>query len=128
MIQAILPYRQLMTPKWIHKYFTISHAFYPQYFEILPTIAATWQRALQVQLVPPNILASTDDVTLTITVAMDTVLSDSIDHDPSFGISGGSFFIGLHQTDRINFLHVVTYRETKTEYSCKMKLHLMVPL
>jgi len=34
---------------------------------------------------------------------MDTVLADSIDHDPSFGIRDGNFFIGLHQTDRTNY-------------------------
>ncbi|XP_065889951.1 uncharacterized protein [Dysidea avara] len=104
-VQTILPYYQLMTPKWIHKYSTITgpHALYPQYFEILPTTGANWQRALQVQLVPPGILASTDDITVTITVAMNTVLANSIDHDPSFGISDGTSFIGLHQTDKTNY-------------------------
>ena len=62
MVQTALPYHQLMTPKWIEHHATITapHALYPQYFEILPTTGVGRQRALQVQLVAPNILTSTD--------------------------------------------------------------------
>ena len=62
-----------MTPKWIHSNAVITgpHALYPQYFEILPTTGVYYQRALQIQLVAPNILKSTDSVTVTVTVAVD---------------------------------------------------------
>ena len=85
MRQAILPYHQLTTPQWIQNYSTITglYALHPQYFEILPTTGDLWQLALQVQLIPPGILTATDSVTVTITVAMDTVLADSRDHDPA---------------------------------------------
>jgi len=94
-----------MTPKWIQNYSTITgpHVLHPHYFEISRTTGVNWQQALQVQLVPPGILATTDSVTITITVAMDTVLADSTDHDPLFGISDDSYFVGLQQTDQTNY-------------------------
>lgn len=106
-----------MTPKWIHKHSTITgpHALYPKYFEILPTTGDNWQRALQVGLVSPGILTSTDDVTITITAALDTVLADSTDHDPSFGVSDGSSFIGLHQADKNNYHSVSPCRHIEAD-------------
>ena len=94
-----------MTPQWIQNYSTITgpHVLHPQYFEISPTTGVNWQQALQVQLVPPGILATTDSVTITITVAMDTVLADSTDHDPSFGISDDLSFVGIQYTDQANY-------------------------
>ena len=85
-----------MTPEWIQNYSTITgpHSLHPQYFEILPTTGVPWQHALRVQLVPPDVLKATDSVTVTITVAMDTELADSLDHDPSFGISDRVSFVG----------------------------------
>ena len=96
-VQTILPYHQLMTPKWIHDHMIITgpHALYPQYIEFLPVTGAGGQRFLQLQLVPPNILTSTDSVTVTITIAVDNILASSQDHDPSFGISDGTSFVGF---------------------------------
>ena len=73
MVQSVLPYHRVMTPKWIHSNAVITgpHALYSEYFEILSTTGAHNQRALQIPLVAPNILTSTDNVTVTVTVAMD---------------------------------------------------------
>ena len=105
MVQTILPYRQLMTPKWIHKYSTIfgPHNVESTYLEILPTSGVDWQHGLQQQLVPPGVLSSTDSITVTITVAMDTALADSSDHDPTFGISDGTSFVGFILVDKDNY-------------------------
>ena len=62
MIQTLLPYHRVMTPKWIHNNDVITgpDALYPQYHEIAATTGVAVQRALQIQLVAPNILTSTD--------------------------------------------------------------------
>ncbi|XP_065916433.1 uncharacterized protein [Dysidea avara] len=88
-VETILPYHQLMTPDWIHSYFTITGPFtlYPQYYEI-PAGTVAHQQTLQLQLVAPGILSTTDSITVTITVAMDTGVAQG-DHDPRFGISDG---------------------------------------
>ena len=80
MVQTVLPYHRVMSPKWIHSNAVITgpHALYPQYLEILPTTGVGYQRALQVQLVAPNILTSTDSVTVTVTVAIDVSYASSI--------------------------------------------------
>ena len=90
-----------MTPKWIHSNAVITgpHALYSEYFEILPTTVPL-QRALQIPLVAPNILTSTDSVTVTVTVAMDVSYASSNDHDPTIGISDGISFIGINAPDR----------------------------
>ena len=94
-----------MTPKWIEHHATITapHALYPQYFEILPTTGVGRQRALQVQLVAPNILTSADSVTVTLTVAVDVSYASSNDHDPIIGISDGKSFIGFIAHDRHSY-------------------------
>jgi len=88
-------------PKWIHNNAVINgpHALYPQFFEILPTTGEIYQRALQVQLIAPNILTSTDSITVTITAAVDTNLADATNHnhDIIFGISDGASFIGFNK-------------------------------
>ena len=91
-----------MTPKWIENNAVITgpHALYPQYFEILPTTGAPFQRALQFTLVAPNILTSTDSVTVTVTVAMDVSYASSNDHDPIIGLSDGISFIGVNAPER----------------------------
>ena len=91
-----------MSPKWIHSNAVITgpHALYPQYLEVLPTTGTLLQRALQVQLVAPNILKPTDSVTVTVTVAVDASYASSNDHDPTIGISDGRFFIGIKADDR----------------------------
>ena len=91
-----------MTPKCIHKNTIITgpHALYPQYFEILPTTGDNFPRTLRVQLVTPNTLTSTDSVTVTVTVALDKTLADSIDHYPVIGISDGVSFIGFIVYDK----------------------------
>ena len=85
----------MMTPKWLEKNaeFTASHSIYPGYLDILP-VAANYERALQVQIVAPNLLKSTDSITVKATVAFDTELAKG-DHNPNFGISDGTSFIGL---------------------------------
>ena len=85
------------------KYATIhgSYTYKPNYFEILAGIEN--QHVLQVPLVPPGVLTDNDDskcVTVTMTIAMDTVWADSNDHDPSFGISDGERFIGFFIGDK----------------------------
>jgi len=104
-VQAVLPYKQLMTPHWIHKHSTIigPHALYPHYFEILPTTGPEDIHALQLQLVPPSILATTDSVTVTMTIAVDTTLADSAEHDVSFGIGDGTRFVGFHVVGKNNY-------------------------
>ena len=94
-----------MTPKWIHSNAVITgpHALYHQYLEILPTTGVIYQRALQIQLVAHNILTSNDSVTVTVTVAVDTTIADSNDHDMSFGISDGGSFIGFIAPDKSNY-------------------------
>ena len=105
MVQSVLPYHRVMSPKWIENnaVITTPHALYPQYFEILPTTGAPFQRALQFTLVAPNILTSTDSVTVTVTVAMDVSYASSNDHDPTIGISDGAYFIGFIAHDRHEF-------------------------
>ena len=70
------------------------------YFEILPTTGVGRQRALQVQLVAPNILTSADSVTVTLTVAVDVSYASSNDHDPIIGVSDGKYFIVILANDR----------------------------
>ena len=105
MVQSALPYHQLMSPKWIENNAVITgpHALYPQYFEILPTTGVHYQQSLQLPLVAPNILTSTDSVTVTVTVAMDVSYASSNDHDPMIGISDGTSFIGVQAKDRIGY-------------------------
>ena len=83
-----------MTPKQIHGHMIITgpHALYPQYIEFLPVTGE-----LQLLMVPPNILTSTDSIMVTITIAVDNILASSEDRDPSFGISDGTFLWGLQQ-------------------------------
>ncbi|XP_065892616.1 uncharacterized protein [Dysidea avara] len=76
------------------------YTYKPNYLEILAGIEN--QHVLQVPLVPPGVLTDNDDskcVTVTMTIAMDTVWADSNDHDPSFGISDGERFIGFYLLD-----------------------------
>jgi len=91
-----------MTPSWIHNHGTIfgPHNVQSTYLEILPTSGVTWQHGLQLQLVPPHVLSSTDSVTVTITVAMDTVLAENKDHDPTFGVGDGTSFVGFILFDK----------------------------
>ena len=46
---------------------------------------------------------TTTDVEVTLTIAMNTVLADSSDHDPVFGISDGTSFIGFQTVDKTNY-------------------------
>ena len=93
-----------MSPKWIHNNAVITgpHTLYPQYFDILPTTGALYQRALQVQLLAPNTLTSMDSITVSVTIALDTTIA-SFDHDISFGISDGASFIGFIAHEKGNY-------------------------
>ena len=92
-----------MTPDWIHSNFIITGPFtlYPQYYEI-PASTVANQQTLQLQLISPGILSSTDGISVTITVAMDTEVAQG-DHDPRFGISDGKSFIGFQIPDKGNY-------------------------
>ena len=102
MIQTVLPYHRVMTPKWIRNNAIITgpYALYSQYLDILPSTGVGGQRALQVQLVAPDIVTSTDSVTVTMTVAVDVSYASGNDHDPTIGISDGISFIGAFVPDR----------------------------
>jgi len=84
-----------MTPDWLYKYSTITKSFIanPKYLEVLP--GKDYERLIQTELIAPNIVTTTDSVVVTLTIAMDTVLADSGDHDPIFGISDGTSFVGF---------------------------------
>jgi len=103
---SLLPYQQLMTPKWLSKHATFFGSYTVQntYLQILAGVAQ--QHDFRVQLVPPGILTGDDCqcVTVKITAAMDTVLADSGDHDPIFGISDGEKFIGFIAVDKDNYI------------------------
>ena len=108
LVQEIIPYHQLMTPKWLHQYSIITgnYSLYPHYLEIHPTTVIgqpEYQLALEVKLVDPYILKVTDYVSVTVTIAMDTELANDKDHDPSFGISDGKSFVGFIAYDKSNY-------------------------
>ena len=92
-----------MTSSWIVKHTTVTTPYnlHSQYIEFPSGIEN--QRMIQLQLVRPNILTSTDSVTVTITFAMDTQVADSGDHDISFGVSDGTFFTGFIAHDKDNY-------------------------
>jgi len=131
-----------MTPNWIHDHVTITgpHALYPQYIEFPSTTGVLGQRFLQLQLVPPNILTSADSITVTITIAVDNILASSEDHDPSFGISDGAFFVGFIAYDRharacnhyegssgatlASITHFDGPTVSSTRYSSEIKVHI----
>ena len=94
-----------MTPDWLYKHSTITKPFtvQPKYLEILAG-NNEYERLIQAELIAPNILTVTDSVVVTLTVAMDTVLADSSDHDPSFGVSDGDSFVGFQVIDKHNYV------------------------
>ena len=93
-----------MTPDWLCKHSTITKPFtvYPKYLEI-PAGKVLHERLIQAELIAPNILTATDSVAVKLTIAMDTVLAKSSDHDPVFGISDGTSFIGFMAVDKGNY-------------------------
>ena len=94
----------MMSPKWLEKNAELiaPHTIYPQYLEILP-VATNYERALRVQLVAPNILKSTDSITVKAVISLDTTLGTNSDHDPILGISDGTSFIGFIAYDVLNY-------------------------
>ena len=84
-----------MIPDWLYKHSTITKPFtiYPKYLEI--HAGKAHEHLIQAELIAPNILTATDSVAVKLTIAMDTVLAKSIDHDPVFGISDGTTFFGF---------------------------------
>ena len=105
MAEIILPHKQLMSPKWIEKNAVITgpYTVTNDYYEITSTSGADNQRALRVQLVPPNILTATYDYTVTMLVALDTSIAVTNDHDPIFGISDMKNFMGFETNDVSNY-------------------------
>ena len=89
-----------MTPYWLSKHAELfgSYTVRPYYLGFLAG-TTTYGHLIRVQLVPPKILSKEDDVTVTITVAMDTIHADAYDHDPIFGISDGDYFLGFTAID-----------------------------
>ena len=104
-VETIIPYDQLMTPKWIESNAEITgnHQLTEAYYEILPTTGETYQRALRVPLLPPKILSSNDSITIVMIVAMDTTIAITDDHDATFGISDEKSFIGFQAVDVGNY-------------------------
>ena len=96
-----------MTPDWLYKHSTITKPFtvQPKYLELLA--GNVQERLIQAELIAPNILTTTDNVVVSLTVAMDTVLADSRDHDPIFGISDGTSFVGFIAVDKGNYVSQV---------------------
>ena len=94
-----------MTPGWISDNADIigPHSLKPDHFEILPTTGANEQCSLQIQLVAPGVLTSTYSVVVKLTIAMDVLLANVADHDPLFGISDGTSFVGFRAFDRVNY-------------------------
>ena len=92
-----------MTPYWLYKYSTVTRPFtaHLEYLEIQS--GTTRERLIQTELIAPNILTATDSVVVTLIIAMDTVLADSSDHDPIFGISDGTSFVGFQAMDKGNY-------------------------
>ena len=102
--QVHLPYHKLMTPDWLYKYATITRPFtaHLKYLEFLSG-KNVYERLIQAELIAPNILTATDSIVVTLTIAMDTALANSADHDPIFGISDGTSFLGFHVMDKDNY-------------------------
>ena len=93
-----------MNPEWLCKHSTITKPFtvHSKYLEI-PAGKIGFERLIQAELIAPNTLTISDDVIITLTIAMDTTLADSSDHDPTFGISDGTSFIGFQVVDKDNY-------------------------
>ena len=98
-----------MIPDWLYKYSIITKLFtvYPKYLEI--PAGKAHEHLLQAELIAPNILIATDSVAVTLTIAMDTVLAKSIDHDPVFGISDGTTFVGFMAWEPFDYKSVPCY-------------------
>ena len=118
-ISTVLPYHQLMTPIWLKMYSTINgnYTLHHQYLEFPKITRPPFQRILQVKLVAPGILYHYDQVAVTMTIAMDTKLADATDHDPSFGISDGSSFIGYQVVDKHNYGGITPCRHIEGKIS-----------
>ena len=109
-----------MTPKWLDRYASITgnYSLHPQYLELDPTTVLgqrKLQQAIEVKLVPPHTFKSTDNVVVTVTIAMDTELANKRDHDPSFGISDGKHFIGFRAHDQTNYARLSPCRHIEGE-------------
>ena len=104
-METIIPYDQLMTPEWIESNAEITgnHQLTHDYYKILPATGETYQRALRVPMLPPNILNSNDNITVVIIVAMDTTIAQTDDHDANFGISDEKSYIGFEAPNVANY-------------------------
>ena len=104
-VDSIFEFNQLMTPDWIeaNAEITGNHQVTQDFFEILPTTGSLYQRALRVPIVPPTILNSNNTITVMMTVALDTTIAQTDDHDPYLGISDGKSFIGWQTVDVDNY-------------------------
>ena len=67
-MEIIIPYDQLMTPKWIESNAEITgnHKLTEAYYEVLPATGVPDQRALRVPLIPPGVLNHNDSTTIVI--------------------------------------------------------------
>ena len=94
-----------MTPYYIDKHAAKvgPTSMAPGYFVVDPSTGAKYQRALRIPLIAPNVLQSTDTVTVTIRSALDTTVAQTDDHDPIFGISDEKRFHGFQTLDVSDF-------------------------
>ena len=92
-----------MNSEWLCKHSIINKPFtvHSKYLEI-PAGKTAFERLIRAELIAPNTLTTTDDVVVTLTIAMDTVLAAG-DHDPIFGISDATSFIGFYAVDKGNY-------------------------
>ena len=119
-----------MTPSWLYNNSNITgpHSLNPQLLEFLHSNVAR-QRILQVQLVAPNVLTSTQCISVTLTIAMNTELADSGDHDPLFGISDGNLWLDfkyLIKTIMTIFPHAVGTKVMISVVDSEIKIVEMV--
>ena len=105
MIEAPVPFDQLMTPYYIDKHAEVvgPAEVVPGYYEIESSVGAKYQRALRITLVDPGVLTSADSITVTIISALDTTVAQENDHDPIFGISDKKNFFGFQTLDVSDF-------------------------
>ena len=92
-----------MSPQWIvhNADITGKYSMYLDYFVIEPTTGGKYQRALEVKVVDRDVLASDDDIMVTVTIAMNA--TDLPDHDPVFGITDKEHFVGFKASDPKNY-------------------------
>ena len=96
-----------MSPYWIKSNTNINgpHTSFSQYLEIQPAPPSSNQ-ALNINVLPPGVLSSKDDYSVTLTIAMDPMLPASATASglgAILGISDGNAFIGSMIVHPVNY-------------------------